>query len=69
MICQSTDDRDVGRYVKIVCDLVYVTDQAGISALRMRLEKKICTGDEDCRPYVTPAIPYRYSTDGSLIHC
>lgn len=40
MICQSTDDRDVGRYVKIVCDLVYVTDQSGISALRMRLEKK-----------------------------
>ena len=40
MICQSTDDRDVGRYVKIVCDLVYVTDQSGISALRMRLKKK-----------------------------
>lgn len=40
MICQSTDDRDVGRYVKIVCDLVYVTDQSGISALRMRWEKK-----------------------------
>ena len=39
MICRPTDDRDVGRYVKIACDLVHVTDQSGISALRMRLEK------------------------------
>lgn len=40
MICRPTDDRDVGRYVKIACDLVHVTDQSGISTLRMRLEKK-----------------------------
>ena len=63
MICRPTDDQDVGRYVKIACDLVHVTDQSGISAL---VRKKICTGDEDCRPYVTPPIPYGYSTDGSL---
>lgn len=64
MICRPTDDQDVGRYVKIACDLVHVTDQSGISAL---VRKKICTGDEDCQPYVTPPIPYGYSTDGSLI--
>ena len=69
MICRLTDDQDVGRYVKIACDLVHLTDQSGISTLRMRLEKKICTGDEDCRPYVTPLIPCGYSTDGSLIDC
>ena len=40
MICRPTDDRDVGRYVKIACDLVHLTDQSGISTLRMRLEKK-----------------------------
>ena len=40
MICRPTDDRDVGRYVKIACDLVHVTDQSGISTLRVRLEKK-----------------------------
>ena len=40
LICQPTDDRDVGQYVKIACDLVHVTDQSGISALWMRLEKK-----------------------------
>ena len=69
MICRLTDDQDVGRYVKIASDLVHLTDQSGISTLRMRLEKKICTGDEDCRPYVTPLIPCGYSTDGSLIDC
>lgn len=35
--------------------------------LEDEVRKNICTGDEDCRPYVTPPIPYGYSTDGSLI--
>lgn len=37
MLCQPTDDRDVGWYTKIACDLVHVTvyDQSGVSHSRL----------------------------------